>query len=656
MPRSIVTGNGNLLIAMDKDNMIRDIYFPFVGMENHVGFGDWHRIGIFADKKDFSWLYTDDWRHTSNYIEDTIVTESYSTNEHLGLEFIYNDLVYPTDNFLLRKLTVKNNHDYNRNIKVFFNQDLHLYGDKQQDTAFYEPDNKAVIHYRKRRYFWVSGMTDDHSGVDSFTTGKSEYRGLEGTWRDAEDGSLHEHAIEQGSVDSTIQFDIHIPARGETIFFYWMCAGRTLKEVKKLHNFILEETPEKLLQNTIDYWQSWVNKDEREFTISPELQGHLKQSLLIIRTQTDNRGAIIAANDSDIMKFNKDTYTYMWPRDGAWVALALDRAGYGEISERFFRFCADTVTKEGYLLPKYNPDRSAGSNWHPWIAKGKKQLPIQEDESAIVLYVLNEHFEIFRNIEFMQEMYLPLIRSVGNFLMSYTDIPTGLPLPTYDLWERERGVSSYTCSAVYAGLHAASELCKALGHHNHYERYKKAAANIKNSILKYLYDPDAKRFLKRIYYENQDVEMKKDYIIDASLHGLWLFGVLPPDDERIISTNEAVYNTLKIPAQAGGLARYEHDDYQRTEGDYHNIPGNPWIITTLWHAQWKLALAKTKEDLKETEDALSWAISHMNSAGILPEQLNPFNGEHLSVAPLTWSHSTFVDTMLWYDEKLKELS
>ena len=654
MPRTLVTGNGNLLVTLDSKNMLRDLYFPYVGMENHIAYQHLHRLGVFVDQQ-FSWLHSDDWSHTNDYILDTMVTDSHAVSEKLKLAFDFNDFVYPTENFLIRKITIRNDADDERLIKLFFGQDLHLYGYKQQDTAFYEPEHKALVHYHKRRYFWVSGLTDNRVGIDSFTTGKSEYKGFEGTWRDAEDGHLHEHAIEQGSVDSTIEFDISIKGKKEATLYFWICAGRKLKEVETLHQFILKETPSKLLKNTINYWQSWVNKEEKRIAEIPaSLQKAYKQSLLIMRTQIDNRGAIIAANDSDIMKFNKDTYTYMWPRDGAWVALAMDRAGYGEVSDRFFEFCADVVTDEGYLLPKYNPDHSAGSSWHPWYKNKKEQLPIQEDETAIVLYVLHEHFKCFGDIEFMQKMYDPLIRGSGNFMMNYTDKKTKLPLPSYDLWERERGIFSYTCAAVYAGVSAAAHLSQILGHYKHHRRYEKVAERTKEAILKYLYDEEEKRFLKRIKIDEKTGEIQKDYTIDASLHGLWMFGVLPPDDERIVATNKAVFEALSVNNKVGGLARFENDDYQRVHENYENIPGNPWIITTLWHAQWLLALAKNKDDLKPVKEHLEWVMSHMNKAGVLPEQLNPFNGEHLSVSPLTWSHATFVDTVLQYNDKLKE--
>lgn len=645
-----------MLAAIDANNLLRDFYYPYVGMEDQISFQHLHRIGVFVDNN-FSWINRNDWHHSSTYLADTVVTDSHAVNESLKISLDFNDFVYPTENVLIRKITIHNNADRNRNIKLFFSQDFHLYGDKQKDTAFYEPEHKAMIQYRNNRYFWVSGLTNGKVGVDSFTTGKSEYRGMEGTWRDAEDGHLHENAIEQGSVDSTVEFDISIEAKGKQILYFWICAGKNLEEVTKLHQFILEETPEKLLKNTVNYWQSWVNKEvDKLKTIPNFLKNPYKQSLLIIRTQIDNRGAIIAANDSDIMKFNKDTYTYMWPRDGAWVALALDRAGYGEVSKRFFEFCAEIITDDGYLLPKYNPDRSVGSNWHPWIVHHKEQLPIQEDETATVLYALHQHFLEFGDIELMQKMYEPLIRKAGNFMMKFVDGDTGLPLPSYDLWEKERGIFSYTAASVYAGLIAAARLSETLGHFNHHRRYEKVAEEVKTAILKHLYDPEKKRFLKKVDLDEKTGELKKDYQIDASLHGLWMFGVLPPDDERIVSTCKAIEDALTIPTDVKGLTRYENDDYQRIHGDYHNIPGNPWIITTLWQAQWQIATAKTKKDLKGAEDYLNWTISHMNDAGILPEQLNPFTGEHLSVAPLTWSHSTFVDTVLQYKDKLNELS
>lgn len=60
-----------------------------------------------------------------------------------------------------------------------------------------------------------------------------------------------------------------------------------------------------------------------------------KLSLLIIRTQCDNRGAILAATDSDVLATARDHYSYIWPRDAALVAMALDRVGFPEVPQSF---------------------------------------------------------------------------------------------------------------------------------------------------------------------------------------------------------------------------------------------------------------------------------------------------------------------------------
>jgi len=56
----------------------------------------------------------------------------------------------------------------------------------------------------------------------------------------------------------------------------------------------------------------------------------------------DSRGAVITSTDSAILQFDRNTYNYMWPRDGALVARALDRAGYNDVTRAIYQFCATT--------------------------------------------------------------------------------------------------------------------------------------------------------------------------------------------------------------------------------------------------------------------------------------------------------------------------
>ena len=66
MARSLVLGNGTLLIALDEYGQLRDLYYPHVGLENHGGSGCVHRIGVFVDGM-MSWFDSGEWNITVGY-------------------------------------------------------------------------------------------------------------------------------------------------------------------------------------------------------------------------------------------------------------------------------------------------------------------------------------------------------------------------------------------------------------------------------------------------------------------------------------------------------------------------------------------------------------------------------------------------------------
>jgi GH15 family glucan-1,4-alpha-glucosidase len=289
--------------------------------------------------------------------------------------------------------------------------------------------------------------------------------------------------------------------------YLWVCVGKKVSEVHELQHFLLEETPEQVKQSARNYWRGWTGTHQHIGTEIPTKIADLAvRSLLTIRTQTDNHGGIVAANDSDIMQFNRDTYTYVWPRDGSFVSMALSRAGENELPRRFIEFCARVQTKEGYLLHKYNPDGSAGSSWHPWYREHHSVLPIQGDETALPLVALWEHFQKTQDFEFLHGMYQTFVKKAADFLLRYSDPATGLPLPSYDLWEEQRGIFSYTTATTCAGLRAAGSICAALGHHRHADKYNEAADRMTAAMLVHLYDEETKSFMKKINRTNGNVE------------------------------------------------------------------------------------------------------------------------------------------------------
>ncbi len=54
------------------------------------------------------------------------------------------------------------------------------------------------------------------------------------------------------------------------------------------------------------------------------------------------------------------------------------------------------------------------------------------------------------------------------------------------------------------------------------------------------------------------------------------------------------------------------------------------------------------DDLQSALDIVRWARSKASASLVLPEQIDPYDGQPLSVAPLTWSHAQVVSVVRAY--------
>ncbi|MBI2322495.1 MAG: glycoside hydrolase family 15 protein, partial [Chloroflexi bacterium] len=636
MPRDLPVGNGTLLVNFDRAYNLCDVYYPHVGQENHTN-GNPCRFGVWCDGQ-FAWLSDQGWELDLRYEEGSLVTRVTAQHGGLRLRLHCMDAVDLGRNLYLKRVVVENQAHQARDVRLFFHFTCYLWGNNVGDTAYFDPRNRALVHYKGTRYFWVSGQHRGEFGLKSYATGVKEANGLEGTWRDAEDGLLSRNRIAQGSVDSVGALHMEVPAGGSETAYFWLGAGRSYYEIRELDQLVRQRGPEVFITRTRDYWRCWLRCRERPSADLPPAAIALRdRSLLILRSQIDDSGAIIAANDSDILRFGRDTYSYMWPRDGALVAYALTVAGYAEMPRRFFDLCARIILREGYLLHKYNPDGSPGSSWHPWASPDEQlNLPIQEDETALVTWALWQHFRRFQDLDMLRPLYRPLVRAPGDFMARYRDARTGLPAPSHDLWEER---------AAFA---------EALGEGAPATTYRRAADEIKAAALLHFWDDVRGRFARMVTVD-ADGHLERDMTVDASLYGVWAFGMLAPDDERVVSTMRAIAEHLAVRTPVGGIARYERDAYHQVAQDVATVPGNPWFISTLWLARWHVARARTREELSPARELILWTLRHALPSSVLPEQVHPFTGEPLSVSPLTWSHAEYALAVHEYTERYAAL-
>lgn len=654
MPRNIPVGNGEMLVAFDDLYRMRDVYWPRVGMPNHTC-GHPQRFGVWVDGA-FSWVDDRAWERDLRYRTDTLVTEVRLRHPALGIELLCNDAVDYWSPVCLRRVAVSDLLGRPRDVRIFLHIDLSVQESPVGDTVNYDPTTGGLIHYKDSTYFLINGSAGGAAGgsdgrrfgIEHWATGQKRIGDAEGTWRDAEDGLLSCNAIAQGSVDCTVGLNVAVPAGGTASCHYWIAAGHDYGAVKALNEKIREKSPQRMLDRTEAYWRLWANKEPIDFGPLPaSIRELYLRSQLILRTQIDNGGAIIAANDHDITHFAGDTYSYMWPRDGALVSYALVLAGHGELSRNFFRFCERVIGKDGYFLHKYHASGALASSWHPWMLDGRKVLPIQQDETSLVVWALRRHFQVYRDVEFVKGLYNTLVVEPASWILAYRD-HHGLPQPSWDLWEERRGIHLFTVAATIGALKSAAAFAQDMGALDRAAEFSEGAERMRGAMLRHLWDPQRQRFA-RTATPQPDGSYALDHTLDASAFALFAFGALPADDPRVVSHMRQIRERLWVRTSIGGIARYEGDYYHQVEKrDVDAVPGNPWAICTLWYAQWLIERASNEEELREALPYLEWVLARAAPSGVIAEQFDPYTGAPLSVSPLTWSHATVLIVVLKY--------
>ena len=641
MARSIVLSNGELHVGLNRYGVVHDFYYPYVGFENHVaGPSLRHKVGVWINGV-LSWTDNDTWTFSHHYPSTSLVGHTIAKNEAIGIVLEFDDTVDSDMSVFIRNIHVVNTFDHARDIRLFMYQAFAI-GDSRSntDTAQYLPDSNAILHYRGRRAFVISGTTSDNKPFDQHSIGLFGIENHEGTYKDAEDGELGGNVVEHGRVDSILRFSLHINAHSSERVHYWISAGMTNREALYIHKQVQDQGIDARISKTSAWWLEWLQPSiDFARSLPSNHQDLFLESMMIIKSQIDKRGAVMASTDTSMLNYSRDAYAYSWPRDGANTIWPLVRLGYYQEAYRFFEFCQRGLHPQGYLMHKYRADGALGSSWHPYVhADGVVSPPIQEDETALVLFVFVQFYQLSKDSSLIKEFYHSMIKPMADWMAEFVDDTTGLPKPSYDLWEQTFSTSTYTTAITYAALIAASELAVVTGEEANAVKWRTAAEDIQVAAHKHLFNKERKVFYRGITVA--DGEIQYDAVLDvSSTYAAFLFGLFDSNSPEILASIATIQTKFNTSPDNPGLPRSEDDDYRRTK---QGIAGNYWYITTLWHAQYLIEKDNKKDALK----ILNWIKSHAMPTGILSEQIDPVDGAFISPAPLTWSHAEYVSTLI----------
>ena len=234
----------------------------------------------------------------------------------------------------------------------------------------------------------------------------------------------------------------------------------------------------------------------------------------------------------------------------------------------FSRFCARVISPNGYLRHKYNPDGSLASTWHGYVRDGKSVLPIQEDETALVIWAVGEYFELYRRIEETAPVLsrtrhparrLPAeLRGPANRAAAALVRPVGGALGRPHLHRRRGDRGAARGRAGWRTPSARPSARPAIS---------PAPSGCWAGARAVLWNEREQRFARMATPGPSGYAL--DMTLDASLFGLVLLNALPTDDPQAVATLQQVMDRLWVQTDVGGLARYQNDYYHQVERAGH---------------------------------------------------------------------------------------
>jgi GH15 family glucan-1,4-alpha-glucosidase len=327
-------------------------------------------------------------------------------------------------------------------------------------------------------------------------------------------------------------------------------------------------------------------------------QDMVTDALLDIHTLLQDNGASLAAWPG--------AWRYVWPRDAAFVAVALTKTGHPGDALRILEFLQRQQPSDGIFEARYRPDetgvpdargkQSDGIGWVLWATLRLVQsLPAKEGDAAL-------------------EALRPMIDASTDAALRLTDSTDALPPVSEDYWEVPMyRLSLGTAAPIALGLRSAASLQSMLGARTTARSTARRAVRLEKSITS---DYGAHGYPRELGGDASD----------ASISFL-----LPPFTDKAAPSVVAAWRKAgrQMVRPAGGLA-----------------PGAGWRNDGVsWSPQTAL-FALTGASIGDTGAAewwMTWLSDHRTAYGSIPEKVLS-TGAPAGPAPLAWPDALVILT------------
>jgi GH15 family glucan-1,4-alpha-glucosidase len=388
----------------------------------------------------------------------------------------------------------------------------------------------------------------------------------------------------------------------------------------------LEETAERFLQRTIEYWRGWV----KHTRIPREYQREVLRSALALKLhQFEDTGALLASTTTSLPEFPGSgrtwDYRFCWLRDAYFTLDALERIGHLEEMEKFLLYLRNVAATHGDVLrPVYTlagdsdmeervlPNLAGYRNEGPVRVGNQAREHIQNDVyGEMILAISRVLLDVRRRSQPQLDGTLRLLRNLLRQIEVTLDHPDAGP------WElRGAGqLHAFTVLAHWAGARRAAEVGRELGDAALVETGDRLADAARVILDERCWSAKKGAYAQAAGRDNLDAVML------LALH----FGLLTGDDPRARSHVEAIANELRLGPRL--LRRY-------AVADDFGVQESAFTVVSFWLAEALFMVGRTDE----ARELFEHLLSLHNGLGLYAEDVLVQSGVQSGNFPQTYSH------------------